>query len=200
MIYQSTRGEAEHAGFAKVLLEGLGRDGGLFVPTSVPPFSVATMSGFVGSRFQDVAQRVIAPFCEEAFAPAVLRRMIASAYDTFNHPAVTPLAQIDAEPLRPRAVPRTHAGVQGRGHATARAHDGRGAPPQRSRATIVGATSGDTGAAAIDAFGASRTSMSSFSIRMAECRGAAAADDGRARRQRAIRWRSRGPLTTVRPS
>ena len=75
------------------------------------------------------------------------------AYARFGHPAVTPLVQIGPQPLDARAVPRADAGLQGRGHAAAGAADGpRAGRARRSAATIVGATSGDTGGAAIEAF------------------------------------------------
>ena len=95
MKYQSTRGQAPDADFATVLLEGLARDGGLYVPTAIPTLSAGAIAGLAGQPFAQVAETVIAPYAAGAFDPEVLRRLIGEAYATFSHPAVTPLVQID---------------------------------------------------------------------------------------------------------
>lgn len=152
MNYQSTRGQTADADFATVLLEGLARDGGLYVPATIPTLSAATIAGFAGRPFADVAEAVIKPYAVDAFGPAMLRSMIAAAYATFDHPAVTPLVQIDRnlfvlELFHGRTLAFKDVAMQllGRMMDEALRASGR-------RATIVGATSGDTGAAAIDAF------------------------------------------------
>lgn len=94
MNYISTRGEAPVASFAEALLFGLARDGGLYVPATVPQLSAETIRGFAGRPYADVAEAVIAPFVAGAFPEDTLRRMIAQAYATFRHPAVTPLTQL----------------------------------------------------------------------------------------------------------
>lgn len=150
--YQSTRGQAADADFATVLLEGLARDGGLYVPDAVPTLSDATIAGFAGRPFAEVAETVIAPYATGAFSAPALRRMIGEAYATFDHPAVTPLVQLDRnlfvlELFHGRTLAFKDVAMQllGRMMDEALRASGR-------RATIVGATSGDTGAAAIDAF------------------------------------------------
>ena len=152
MNYQSTRGQAPGADFSTVLLEGLARDGGLYVPAAIPTLSAGTIAGFAGQAFAAVAEAVIAPYASGAFGPPVLRRLIGEAYATFSHPAVTPLVQLDRnlfvlELFHGRTLAFKDVAMQLLGRMmdeTLRA-TGR-------RATIVGATSGDTGAAAIDAF------------------------------------------------
>jgi threonine synthase len=78
--------------------------------------------------------------------------MAREAYGTFRHPAVVPLAQIGAQPIRARAVSRPDARLQGRRDAADRAADGSRAGARGERTTIVVATSGDTGGAAVEAF------------------------------------------------
>ena len=84
--------------------------------------------------------------------------MAHDAYATFGHPAVTPLVQIDRNTLDSGAVSRPDARLQGRGDAAARALMDYVLAKRGQRATIVGATSGDTGGAAIEAFRRSRAS------------------------------------------
>ena len=150
--YSSTRGQAPSAGFVEALLEGLARDGGLYVPDTIPVLPPNIIAGFAGRPYAEVAEAVIARYAEEAFPEGGLRRMIGEAYATFRHPAVTPLVQLDTnlfvlELFHGRTLAFKDVAMQllGRLMDAALSRTGR-------RATIVGATSGDTGAAAIDAF------------------------------------------------
>lgn len=156
MTYISTRGEAADLTFEDVLLAGLARDGGLYVPETWPTLSPETIAAFAGKPFADVATEVMAPFVGASIDAAALHAMAREAYGRFDHPAVTPLVQID----RNRWVLELFHGptlafkdvamqllARLMDHALAR---------RGRRATIVGATSGDTGGAAIEAFRSSK--------------------------------------------
>ena len=95
MKYISTRGEAPVLGFEDVLLAGLARDGGLYVPEVWPSLDADTMAGFATKRFADVAVDIISRFTGGAIARDDLERMADTAYASFGHAAVTPLTQID---------------------------------------------------------------------------------------------------------
>src|SRR5260370_15275097 len=92
--YISTRGEAPALGFCDVMLTGLARDGGLYVPEAWPRLSAETISGFFGRPYWEVAVDVIRPFVGGEISDADLGRMANEAYATFRHPAVVPLHQI----------------------------------------------------------------------------------------------------------
>jgi threonine synthase len=150
--YISTRGDAPVLGFTDALLAGLARDGGLYVPESYPSLSAATIAGFAGQSYARVAETVIAPFVGDDIPPAALRAMIEDAYASFRHPAVTPLAQIGdnlfvLELFHGPTLAFKDVAMQLLARMMDQALKSRG-----ERATIVGATSGDTGAAAIEAF------------------------------------------------
>ena len=92
--YISTRGEAPTLGFCDVMLTGLARDGGLYVPETWPQLSHETIAGFFGRPYWEVAVDVIRPFVGGEISDADLGRMANEAYATFRHPAVVPLDQI----------------------------------------------------------------------------------------------------------
>ncbi len=152
MKYISTRGQAPVLSFTDALLAGLARDGGLYVPESYPVLDAATIAGFAGQPYAAVAEQVIAPFTGGGIAAKDFRAMLDSAYATFRHPAVTPLAQIGdnlfvLELFHGPTLAFKDVAMQLLGRMMDQALKARG-----ERATIVGATSGDTGAAAIEAF------------------------------------------------
>ncbi|MBL8590042.1 MAG: threonine synthase [Methylobacteriaceae bacterium] len=149
MRYISTRGEAAPLGFSEAMLAGLARDGGLYVPERTPRLTGATIAGLAGRSYAQAAETVIAPFAPDL--PG-LPAAIAAAYATFRHKAVTPLTQIDdnlfvLELFHGPTLAFKDVAMQliGRLMDAELARLGR-------RATIVGATSGDTGAAAMEAF------------------------------------------------
>lgn len=158
-IHGSTRGEAPALGFSDALLAGLARDGGLYWPQSIPSMDRAAIAGLAGLPYADIAKRIIAPFADD-IAPAALSRMIDEAYATFRHPSVCPLVEIDTnlfvlELFRGPTLAFKDVAMQLLGRLMDHVLALRG-----ERATIVGATSGDTGGAAIDAFkGLSRVDM-----------------------------------------
>jgi len=92
--YISTRGEAPALGFCDVMLTGLARDGGLYVPETWPQLSPATIAGFFGRPYWEVTVEIIRPFVGGEISDADLGRMANEAYATFRHPAVVPLDQI----------------------------------------------------------------------------------------------------------
>ncbi|QIG49171.1 threonine synthase [Nordella sp. HKS 07] len=156
MRYVSTRGEAPELEFEDVLLTGLARDGGLYVPAEWPQFTRAELNELRGRPYADVAFAVIGKFTGEAVPEAELKAMITEAYESFDHVAVTPLKQLNADQwLLELFHGPTLAFKDVAMQFLARVMDW--ALARRGmRATIVGATSGDTGGAAIEAFKASR--------------------------------------------
>ena len=150
--YVSTRGEAPSLGFSDVLLAGLARDGGLYVPAEWPTLTTEEIADFAGKPYAEVAFRVISRFTGDDIAASDLRAMIDGAYATFRHPAVTPLAQLGPnhfllELFHGPTLAFKDVAMQFLGRAMDHVLAERG-----KRATIVGATSGDTGGAAIEAF------------------------------------------------
>ena len=156
MDYISTRGEAPKLGFEDVLLAGLARDGGLYVPETWPKLAPEVIASFAGKRFADVAVEVILPFVGDALKRAELQAMADEAYATFGHPAVTPLVEIGPnrfilELFHGPTLAFKDVAMQ----LLARLMD-HVLAKRGQRATIAGATSGDTGGAAIEAFRSSK--------------------------------------------
>ena len=152
MKYISTRGTAPELTFNDVLLAGLARDGGLYLPKVWPQFSRDTIRSFKGQPFADVAAQIMAPFVGDCLTEAELKAMCHEAYAEFGSDAVTPLVALgdDLWALELFHGP-TLAFKDVAMQFLARAMDHVLAKVGR-RATIVGATSGDTGGAAIEAF------------------------------------------------
>lgn len=158
--YVSTRGEAPTLGFCDALLAGLASDGGLYVPKEWPSFSKKQIRAMRGMTYQEVAFTVLSPFVGGEIAEPTLKAMIGEAYATFRHPAVAPLVQTGAndfilELFHGTTLAFKDVAMQLLGRLMDHVLAERG-----ERATIVGATSGDTGGAAIDAFaGRERTDI-----------------------------------------
>lgn len=158
--YSSTRGDAPVLEFADVLLQGLARDGGLYLPETWPQFDAQTIASFAGMPYEDVAFQVISPFVAGAIPDDDLKAMIAESYGGFRHPAVTPLVQTGSntyilELFHGPTLAFKDVAMQLLGRMMDYVLTKRGL-----RATIVGATSGDTGGAAIEAFrGRERTDI-----------------------------------------
>lgn len=152
MRYVSTRGDAPALNFVEAMLAGLGRDGGLYVPETWPSVSPDMIEGLAGQPYAEVACDLIRPFVAGALADADLARMTREAYGTFRHPAVAPLVQLGPslfvlELFHGPTLAFKDLAMQ----LVARLMDH--ALHQRGeRTTVVVATSGDTGAAAIEAF------------------------------------------------
>ncbi len=152
MRYISTRGQAPVLPFEETMLAGLARDGGLYVPDALPALGRDALAGLSGRSFEEVATHVIAPFVEGCLEEEELRGLVDAAFAGFGHAVRCPLVQIGPNDW----VLELHHGptlafkdvamqLIGRlfEHVLAR---------RGERVTIVGATSGDTGSAAIEAF------------------------------------------------
>jgi len=151
--YVSTRGAAPILGFADALLAGLARDGGLYAPRTVPEQRPDAIRALSGLAYADAAVRVMKPFIAGDFGDAEFRATTSDAYSGFRHAATAPLVQIGAnlfalELFHGPTLAFKDFAMQWLGRAMNRALAERG-----QRATLLGATSGDTGAAAIEAFG-----------------------------------------------
>jgi threonine synthase len=150
--YISTRGAAPALAFDDVLLTGLARDGGLYVPESWPRFSPGELRELSGLPYHEVAYRVMAPFVQDAIDLGVFQRIVTETYRDFDHAAVAPLVQLSANEWvmelfhGPTLAFKDYA-MQLLGRLFDHVLTARG-----ERVTIVGATSGDTGSAAIEAF------------------------------------------------
>ena len=147
--YISTRGEAPVLGFEDVLLTGLARDGGLYVPNAWPQVDAAWLRSLAGKPYADVAAATLAPFVDDT--PESLLEMSRSVYGRFAHSAAAPLVQIGdglwlMELFHGPTLAFKDYALQMLGAMFDRTLAKRG-----ERLTIVGATSGDTGSAAIEA-------------------------------------------------
>ncbi|MBV9783521.1 MAG: threonine synthase [Acidisphaera sp.] len=151
MHYISTRGRAPVRDFSGVLLAGLAEDGGLYMPHSWPLLSAAEWRCLRGLPYPELAARLIQPFVGEAIPSATLGTLCREAYAGFGHPAIVPLVQLDGslfvqELFHGPTLAFKDLAMQLLGrlfdHVLAE---------QGARITILGATSGDTGSAAIEA-------------------------------------------------
>ncbi|WP_199091479.1 threonine synthase [Bosea sp. ASV33] len=152
MLHVSTRGEAPALSFSDALLTGLARDGGLYLPQSWPKLSTTDIAGFAGKPYTAVAERVLGALSDGDIESSALSGMIRQAYAGFRRPAVCPLTQIGdnlfvLELFHGPTLAFKDVAMQLLGRLMDHVLGQRG-----QRATIVGATSGDTGGAAIDAF------------------------------------------------
>ena len=148
----STRGEAPPLGFVEVMLAGLARDGGLYVPEAWPRLEPNDIAAFAGRPYAEVAVEVIRPFAGGSIAETDLARMAREAYGTFRHPAVAPLTQLGPnsfvlELFHGPTLAFKDLAMQ----LVARLMD-HVLAARGERRTIVVATSGDTGGAAVEAF------------------------------------------------
>ena len=151
MRYVSTRGSAPVLDFRDVTLTGLAADGGLYVPEAWPTLSEDTIAGLAGLSYVDTAVAVMAPFVEGSLTPDELKGLCEAAYGRFAHVAVAPLKQLDhdqwlLELFHGPTLAFKDVALQLLGQLFERFLQG-----TDKRLTIVGATSGDTGSAAIDA-------------------------------------------------
>jgi threonine synthase len=152
VLYVSTRGEASPLGFVDVTLAGLARDGGLYVPAAWPRLDVETIAGLAGRPYAEVAADIIRPFVGDAITEHDLARLTREAYGSFRHPAVAPLAQFGVndfilELFHGPTLAFKDLAMQLLGRLMDQVLAARG-----ERTTIVVATSGDTGGAAVEAF------------------------------------------------
>jgi threonine synthase len=152
MHYISTRGSAPILRFDEAMMTGLARDGGLYVPEVVPVMGADSIAALAGLSYEEIAFRVMHPFLGGRFSDDEFRRLIAQAYAGFGHAARAPLVQLGPnhfllELFHGPTLAFKDFAMQliGQLFQAALAKSG-------ERVTIVGATSGDTGSAAIEAF------------------------------------------------
>ncbi len=151
MHYLSTRGNASNLDFRGVTLAGLASDGGLYVPISWPQFSVEQIAAMRGLSYVDLAAKIMAPFTAGVLDEAALKILCTAAYGEFSHAAITPLTQLDSqnwllELFHGPTLAFKDVALQLLGQFFERFLTG-----TDTKLTIVGATSGDTGSAAIHA-------------------------------------------------
>jgi threonine synthase len=151
MDYISTRGKAAALDFEGVTLAGLASDGGLYVPRAWPQFSRDQIAAMAGLSYVELAVRIMAPFTAGSLNEDELRGLCQAAYGRFSHKAVTPLVQLDEsnwllELFHGPTLAFKDVALQLLGHLFERFLSNRD-----THLTIIGATSGDTGSAAIDA-------------------------------------------------
>ncbi|MGA7674700.1 MAG: threonine synthase [Rhizomicrobium sp.] len=153
MRYLSTRGLAPLQSFADMLLAGLAPDGGLYMPGAWPHFTAAEIAGFASQPYADVAHAIIGRLVGDSFSNEELAADIAAAYAGFDDPRIAPLAEIGPdlyllELFHGPTLAFKDIALQVLGRLFERALKKRG-----GRATVLAATSGDTGSAAIAALG-----------------------------------------------
>ncbi|MDK3017107.1 threonine synthase [Pseudodonghicola flavimaris] len=152
MKYVSTRGQAPVLSFEEAMLTGLARDGGLYLPDTIPTLTPEEIAAFEGQSYEEVAFRVMRPFIGDSFTDGEFREIIARAYAGFGHAARAPLVELAPghfllELFHGPTLAFKDFAMQLIGQLFEVALKRRG-----ERVTIVGATSGDTGSAAIEAF------------------------------------------------
>ena len=152
MQYISTRGEAPALGFSDTLLAGLARDGGLYLPQEWPHFGADDIRALRGLPYPEMAVRLLAPFTGGEIDGKTFSAIVHEAYGTFRHEAVCPLVQTGPnefvlELFHGPTLAFKDVAMQLLARLMDHVLGERG-----ERATIVGATSGDTGGAAIEAF------------------------------------------------
>ena len=152
MQFVSTRGQAPALGFSDAVLAGLASDGGLYVPASWPQIGADEIASFAGKPYAEVAYAIISRFTGDEIPAVRLKAIIEEAYATFRHPSVTPLVELEPghfvlELFHGPTLAFKDVAMQFLSRIMDHILAERGL-----RATIVGATSGDTGSAAIEAF------------------------------------------------
>ncbi|MEM5543379.1 threonine synthase [Sulfitobacter sp. AS92] len=152
MRYISTRGSAPVLTFEEAMLTGLARDGGLYVPETIPTLTPEQITAMQGQSYEEVAFTVMRPFIGDTFTDEEFRAIIGRAYAGFEHTARAPMVQLAPnhfllELFHGPTLAFKDFAMQLIGQMFQAALGRKG-----ERVTIVGATSGDTGSAAIEAF------------------------------------------------
>ncbi len=150
MKYISTRGQAPALNFEEVLLTGLAADGGLYVPETLPTFSAQEIEAMAGLNYPDLAKKIIAPFVDDTIPAADLAAIIDETYAEFRHDAVAPLVQLEhnqwvLELFHGPTLAFKDFALQLLGRLLDYVLERR-----QEKVVIMGATSGDTGSAAIE--------------------------------------------------
>jgi threonine synthase len=152
MRYISTRGQAPELSFEAAMMTGLARDGGLYLPGTIPTLTGPQIAALAGQPYEEIACQVMRPFLGGAFPDDQFRALLAAAYQGFGHPARAPLKQLAPNHFLlelfhgPTLAFKDFAmQIIGQMMQASLSQSGQ-------RITILGATSGDTGSAAIEAF------------------------------------------------
>lgn len=150
MKYISTRGEAPALSFEDVVLTGLATDGGLYVPEELPSFSAQEIASWAGLPYRDLAFKIMQPFVADALSSDELKDIIDRSYDTFRHEAIAPLVQTGhnewvLELFQGPTLAFKDFALQFLGHLLDHI-----LAKRQQKAVVMGATSGDTGSAAIE--------------------------------------------------
>jgi threonine synthase len=152
MRYISTRGAAPVLNFGEAMMTGLARDGGLYVPETVPTMTHSEIAALAGLPYEEIAYRVMRPYIGDIFGDVEFKVLLSNAYKGFGHTARAPLVQLGPnhfllELFHGPTLAFKDFAMQliGQMMQAALAKTG-------ERITIVGATSGDTGSAAMEAF------------------------------------------------
>ncbi|MFL0799069.1 MAG: threonine synthase [Agarilytica sp.] len=150
MKYISTRGDAPSLNFEEVVLAGLASDGGLYVPETLPQFSKEEIASWAGLSYRDLAFKIISPFVDGEIPDADLKKLIDTAYDSFRHDGIAPLVQTGhnewiLELFQGPTLAFKDFALQFLGNLLDYILDKR-----NQKVAIMGATSGDTGSAAIE--------------------------------------------------
>lgn len=150
MKYISTRGQAPALGFEDVLLTGLASDGGLYVPETLPTYSVEEIASWANLPYGELAYKIIQPFVADAISDSDLKAIVDDTYAQFRHGAVAPLVQLGhnewvMELFHGPTLAFKDFALQLLGRLFDHILDRR-----QQHAVVMGATSGDTGSAAIE--------------------------------------------------
>lgn len=150
MKYISTRGQAPALNFEEVVLTGLAPDGGLYVPETLPEFSREEIASWAGLSYRELAFKIMSPFVAGAVSDDELKQIIAESYSSFRHPAIAPLVQTGhnewiLELFQGPTLAFKDFALQFLGHLLDHLLKKR-----NQKVAVMGATSGDTGSAAIE--------------------------------------------------
>lgn len=150
MKYISTRGTANPLSFEDVVLTGLAKDGGLYVPETLPQFSKEQIASFAGMSYRELAFTIMAPFVNGEIPDADLKAIIDKSYDSFRHTAIAPLVQTGhnewiLELFQGPTLAFKDFALQFLGNLLDYI-----LAKRNQKVVVMGATSGDTGSAAIE--------------------------------------------------
>lgn len=150
MKYISTRGEAPALSFEDVVLTGLATDGGLYVPETLPSFTASDIASWAGLSYRELAYKIMQPFVSGTLSESELKDIIDRSYDNFRHDAVAPLVQIGhnewvLELFQGPTLAFKDFALQFLGHLLDHV-----LAKRQQKVVVLGATSGDTGSAAIE--------------------------------------------------
>lgn len=152
MQYSSTRGDAQPRSFSDILLAGLAEDGGLYMPQSWPQFTPDEWREMRSLSYPELSAKILSVFTQGSIDLPTLQRLCAKAYAGFSHAAIAPVVEVEnglfsMELFHGPTLAFKDMAMQLLGQLFEHVLTER-----NQRVTIVGATSGDTGSAAIEAF------------------------------------------------